>query len=232
MEQDLKEKKEEWRELKRASSEALNRTIGQRLVKARIAIGLRPTDVCAAFPHLSKSHLSEWENGQKQIPTYWLRELSRHYDVSLDYIVGDINDCEEVRSSFEIRRTIINASQKYLHQLAQELGEVASKQAFLVQTQDNSIEIAKNVCQAFNRMKEINPELWESVRGGVRVESMMERFLKSLKSVDAVKRKIKANYDLQTHENYMIQKNNELMPQLFLDDMFTSAEEWSERPEI
>lgn len=216
--------KNELRADKRAQGEALNRIIGQRLLKARAALGLRATDVCEAFPLLNKSHLSVWESGQKQIPTYWLRELSNHYGVSLDYVVGDIDDCEEVRTSFLIQRMIMKASNKYIEQIAQEMNVIGSNLSQLIEAQNLSVQEAKSLCVALERVKQLDQENWENMRGGAPVESAIQRFKKSLNSVEAVKRQIKANKNLQISEDYQTKHKISPSTDLNFEDLLLSVE--------
>lgn len=187
-----------------------NRIIGQRLREARIANGLRAVDVCAAFPELSKSHYSEWENGQKQITVKWLYKLAQHFGVSIDYIVGETDDSNELRTAAEIRRSIVDVSEQYLNQIIAVTGVMTNQQSLVIFSQEQALSAAEELCLAIHRMIELNPddEGWLSIRGGARVESAVNRFEKSLKSIEMIKRQNQAQINLQLSNAIEKQQNS------------------------
>ena len=194
--------REQARKRKREDTEALNRIIGSRLIKARVAQGFKPSDITEAFPNLNKSHLSEWEGGTKPIPAYWLRELARHYGVSLDYLTGDSNDCEEQRSAFEMKRTLRSVTEQYVDNLAAVFEQDMFKKMHLLGCYDQVHSIGKDLIQAFNRMIEVNPEAWQEIIAGARLESTVARLNETLNGIETMKKQNEGVRDLQVYESH------------------------------
>lgn len=46
----------------------------------------------AEYLHIKQNTYSQYENGQRQIPTEMLILLAKYYDTSIDYIVGLTNE--------------------------------------------------------------------------------------------------------------------------------------------
>lgn len=175
---------------KRERVYAMSNLIGQRLLLIRKQIGLSSRDVCDKVPGLNKSHFSEWENGKKPIPIYWLVQLAKLYGVSLDYLVGFISEDEETRAAFHIKRIIIQSSQQYLACLADAMDTEMKNYLLIISSQQQTLKLSRQLLDAINRMIELNPEEWPDLRNGAKVEHLINELSASLKSTETVSRQI------------------------------------------
>ena len=195
---------------KRERFYVLNKKISKRLRDTRINLGLAPVDVCERITCLNKSHFSEWENGKKPIPLYWLCRLADLYGVSLDYLVGNVDEDEETRITFTIKRTIIESSQQYLNHLAEQMQTMTRNNLILIDAQNNSLEIAKQLKDAVSRLIELNPETWLELRNGAKVELLLEQLFNSLKSTDAISRQLTMADKTEKGRAHLVQGNLDL----------------------
>ena len=163
---------------KRERLYAMSNLIGQRLLLIR------------KQPGLNKSHFSEWENGKKPIPIYWLVQLAELYGVSLDYLVGFISEDEETRAAFHIKRIIIQSSQQYLACLADAMDTEMKNYLLIISSQQQTLKLSRQLLDAINRMIELNPEEWPDLRNGAKVEHLINELSASLKSTETVTRQI------------------------------------------
>ena len=195
---------------KRERIYVLRNQIGHRLLLTRKQIGLSPADVCDKVPGLNKSHFSEWENGKKPIPLYWLIELAKLYGVSLDYLVGFISEDEETRAAFDIKRIIIKSSQQYLACLADAMNNETKNNLLIVSSQQQALKLARQLLDAINRMIELNSEEWPDLRNGAKVEHLINELSASLKSTETISRQIQTAKE-QRAQPYL---NDDLFSQL------------------
>ena len=149
-------------------------------------------------------------NGKKPIPLYWLCRLSDLYGVSLDYLVGNVDEDEETRITFTIKRTIIESSQQYLNHLAEQMQTMTRNNLILIDAQNNSLEIAKQLKDAVSRLIELNPETWLELRNGAKVELLLEQLFNSLKSTDAISRQLTMADKTEKGRAQLVQGNLDL----------------------
>ena len=64
-----------------------NRKYYPRLRELRVSAGMNQTDI-AALLDMQQNQYSRYERGERELPVHLFVKLARHYNVSLDYMVG------------------------------------------------------------------------------------------------------------------------------------------------
>ena len=64
-----------------------NRKYYPRLRELRVSAGMNQTDI-AALLDMQQNQYSRYERGERELPMHLFVKLARHYNVSLDYMVG------------------------------------------------------------------------------------------------------------------------------------------------
>lgn len=165
-----------------AEQATIARQIGARLREAREMQGMSQTRAALLLGYQNSSKLAKVEAGidcgkpSRQIPIWLLRKASMIYQVSLDYLFGTT---ETMESSGDEER---NHAQQELILLMREDWERQRWRDMLVtramQERVDAIERmivmmceqAEQAEESVDRMQELNPELWEELAGGARLE--------------------------------------------------------------
>lgn len=155
----------------------LSRLAGERLQKTRTALGIKIYQVVAAFPgRIQKSHLSEWEHGEKPIPMWALRELAMFYGVSTDYLLCATDSSSELKHSLEINEMMHTVGQHYWSLMASKISGSIGQHAAKLHCYEEAVNSGVVLVEQIDRMIELNRKYFESeIRNGARVESALSQ---------------------------------------------------------
>jgi transcriptional regulator with XRE-family HTH domain len=158
--------------------------VGARLKAARVAAGLKLSDVQHAIGHKGITQLSLMESGERLPPFHLLVRMADIYAVPLDYLAGRNDD--PIADPIENNQgVIVGAVASAINQCIDVFGKSIGEYTCIAvsgQRRDRVdlmevCEIMEDVRAAFHKVKELNPEFDEDWRGGARLESSIEKVI-------------------------------------------------------
>lgn len=165
-----------------AEQAAMAQQIGARLREAREMQGMSQTRAALLLGYQNSSRLAKLEAGidcgkpSRQIPLWLLRKASMIYQVSLDYLFGTTETMEpsndEERNQVQ-QEMILLMREEWERQRWRDMLVVRAMQERVDAIERMIVmmtEQAEQAEEAMARMQELNPELWEELAGGARLE--------------------------------------------------------------
>jgi len=163
---------------------------GRRMRAARCAAGVSEADASRIIGHKGATQLSLCESGQRLLPLPSMYLLADHYAVSLDYLTGRIND--PISDPMEHNQGLLARSiGSSIEDVFQRLTALLSHQAvhYMRTQRDDRTDLkylterVKELGDAFERLKQINPSFEDDMRGGARVAGTIDSALNTAKRV-------------------------------------------------
>lgn len=158
----------------------LSQTSGIRLREAREMAGLSRLQAVKMLGY-SGAKLSKIENGKHlgQIPLWLLKRSAELYDVSLDYLVGikDEMGRDDIRRVI-MREMAISMRESWERMRDNDVDHHSSMIEQVVMIEDSTALIereAQKAQEAMARFIKANQRGWPDFRGGVRLESAIEK---------------------------------------------------------
>lgn len=166
----------------REGLEVFKRLTGKRLRAARVSAGLRPEVAAARLGHKGITQISLAESGDRVPPLHEMKKLALLYGVPMDYLVG-IHD-DPIADPTETNQGVITAA------ISESVKDVMGRMATAL-SEHAGVAIAghrvdrinlKELCQlgeeatrAMRRMRELNPDFDEDVRGASTLDRVLAR---------------------------------------------------------
>ena len=173
--------------------------IAKRLRAARRHSGLKQPEVAVAVKQKGLTQISLWESGERQPKLIDLIRLSRLYAVPLDFICGlsddPIADATENNQGF-----LVNTISSSIHgHYTQFVAGMAQAVAIAVESNGRDRIDLKAIAQelkalkaSYARMKELNPDFDDDVRGGSKVEQSIVNLSKIIEGAsERIEREIR-----------------------------------------
>lgn len=143
--------------------------LGARLRRVREVLGIDQDDAAKALGYFNSAHLSLFEYGKKNIPVHVLVNAATVYGVSTDYLLGLSPDLErgaDGAGRAAVLRDAVTLLERNARQLATRLlTEVRTRYAAQPLLTDLT-QRASQVQAALARVRELNPEAFDELRGG------------------------------------------------------------------
>lgn len=164
---------------KRLEAAKLNRVFGERMYAARVDIcGWNQQHAARQLGYATSAPLAKIEAGGK-FPLWLPPVAARVYRVTTDFLLGVSEvDYEVARPGTEWERDIVNASAANIKLLMEEhakfLRGVAKTTSVTVDGTAALITASSGVREAFDWVRLHNPTLWDEVKGGARLERVMD----------------------------------------------------------
>lgn len=156
----------------RQEQSMLARNVGARLKEAREMVGLSQLNAAKHIGYGNSTKLSKIETGKhsSQIPIWVLKRAAQVYDVSLDYLLGvtETMEREDVRHT-ALREMMVHMRQDWERMRSRDVLVQANMLERLKGIEQSTALIdceAEKAEQAMLRLVELNPELWEDLKGG------------------------------------------------------------------
>lgn len=173
---------------RKADMVKLYRTFAERMYRARVEInGFSQQHAAKLLGYKNSSPLAKIEQGGKY-PLWLPAVAARIYRVSADYLMGLCDfEYEMNQRGSDWEQAIINANKANIQILMAEhskyLHKIAKTTQVTVCGLGDVLDRASDVKEMFDRVRELNPELWEEARGGSRLEGAVERLHEASKAV-------------------------------------------------
>jgi transcriptional regulator with XRE-family HTH domain len=152
---------------------AIRRAMKERATAGRKFSGMSQVEVAEKLGFSNSSKISKIEIGEEPIPFWLAIELAKLYDVSLDYLCGLSNHMERDFESLEYAKrierldSILTANNAFVVKTVLESTVASSDATIALQSIS---KIAMSCLEAYDRVKELNPNFDEETRGGARLD--------------------------------------------------------------
>ena len=173
------------------AQDRLKEIVGRRLKAARKATGLSESAAAQKIGHKGVTQISLAESGERLPTLSTIVELCNLYCVPVDYVVGRIDD--PIAEVDEIREGLITlAVAKSTKELFSLFAKSVAQQAAVTiagYRKDRYdllelVQLANEAKAALARIKELNPEYDDEVRGASKLEAVLTRMQEKQKAVD------------------------------------------------
>lgn len=169
----------------------LQKVMGMRLRAARRAARRSEEDAAAAIGHKGLTQISLAESGERIMPLQSLLKLADFYGVSVDYLLGRLDDpsAEAIElNSAMLAGSVSMGMEQCLKRFTEALGHNA-RAALMHRRMDseqlrNAASITRDLVNAMERFKQLNPQFEEDMRGGDRVCNTLDRLRDLMASVN------------------------------------------------
>lgn len=185
--------------------EELKAVVGRRLKAARRAASLSDLDAAEALKHKGITQVSLAENGQRLPPLLDLIKYADLYCVPLDFLLGRINDPlsepEEQGHAIIVRgvsQSIMGCFEIFTNAVAEHSAVCIAGHREDRQDIRIAVRAAHEVRDSLKRIKELNPDFEENLRGGSRLESAVGELIAIGARVEA--RVLNENRQIETIE--------------------------------
>lgn len=173
---------------RRAETARINKLFGERMYQARVTVnGWSQQYAAQLLGYKTSSPLTKIEMGGK-FPIWLPAVAAKVYRVSVDYLLGVVDfdyECKSPGSEWE--RDIIQADQGifkiFMEQHAQHLHKFADITKTTVNGTATVMKDAQAIIEMFERVTELNPDVWAEVKGGTRLENAIEQFKRTCNDV-------------------------------------------------
>jgi transcriptional regulator with XRE-family HTH domain len=157
----------------------LRRVVSRRLIAAREASGLGQQEAAREIGYGSPAQLSLWESGRRFPPTSELLKISKLYNTTVSFLLGEAP--EMARDPAEgLRVAMLNGVRSQLSRCAGVVVAEISRHARAAGTDSGStatfIAAGDELLGAVQALIRLNPESFDDLRGGSRVELRLEAF--------------------------------------------------------
>lgn len=159
----------------------LSDVIGKRLRAARKAACKSMEDAAEALGHRNLTQISLWESGKRMITLEALTQLADFYGVSVDFLIGRLDDQNADPSELNgamVAGSVSNALRRNFELFVGVMGQQA--QAALMHRRFDReqlgtiVQVGETLKKAANRFAELNPE-FEEMRGGATMVAAIEK---------------------------------------------------------
>ncbi len=158
----------------------LQKVLGKRLRASRRAARMTEMDAARILNHKEATQLSLWESGDRLPPLAALIKLAKAYSVSLDYLVGLHDD--PIADPMESNQgVIVNALSSSMSGCFEKFTLAVAEHAAITlsgfgadrrQLREMCVSAAE-VDSALKRVKELNPEFEEDMKGSARLDTLI-----------------------------------------------------------
>ena len=158
---------------------ALQKTVGERLVKARELSGMKQDAAARKIGYVNGSKLSKIEQASDtySIPFEAVVKLSRLYMVSLDYLVGNVDDWDETLATTSERNTaqwLQDSFEKARSRDVWLIKKALRHNQLTLESIDMMMDAFEKVVSAFDKFTSVN-ECFDDMRGGNRLMMSIEK---------------------------------------------------------
>lgn len=170
---------------------SLGKTIAVRLRAARRVSGMNQPQVAAAVGQKTMTQISLWETGERQPKLSDLVMMARLYGVPMDFLCGLSNDpladAPENNQGFlanMITKAIHNQHMSWVQATSQ---SVAAQIKNHGQDRSDLVQASRllsDVVKAYSRLKELNPDFEDQVRGASKLELELARLSDLIKGAE------------------------------------------------
>lgn len=167
---------------------SIRETVARRLVRARKAAGFKELDVAIALNHSNRTMISLFENGHRPPSLQNLILLSDLYSVTTDYLLGRTDDIglapEEGNQALvmgAIRGVMTGHVEKFLEGIARVTAvsvEGLSMDRVLL---NRHAELTSELVSAFEVIQKHHGEVFNELRGGSKVQRLIEELAESMR---------------------------------------------------
>lgn len=158
----------------------LYRTFAERMFHARVDLnGWNQLHAAKLLGYKNSSTLAKIEQGGKY-PIWLPTAAAKVYNVTTDYLLGLCDYEFEIKSpGSKWEQDILNANNANFKVLMREhsryLKKVADTTRLTVEGLGTVVEAATTVKELFDRLRELNPGIWDEAKGGSRLENAVNR---------------------------------------------------------
>lgn len=170
--------------LDKEGRDKLTRTIGKRLKAARRAARITESEAAVAIGHSTITQISLAEKGERILTLQTLIVLADLYSVPLDFIVGrtddPIADPAETNHAVIVRAiagSVKDCFEKFSQAVAEHSAIMMSGHRQERIDLKAACDAAVEVKNAWERVKQLNPEFEEDLKGGSNLEKSVSRIL-------------------------------------------------------
>lgn len=173
---------------KKTEMSRLYRVFSERMFRARVELrGWNQLHAARLLGYRNSSTLAKIEQGGK-FPLWLPTAAAKVYGVTTDFLFGLCDYEFEVRApGTEWEQSILNANkanfQILMGEHAKYLAKMARTTRVTVDGLGDVVARATEVKELFDRLRELNPTLWEEARGGSRLENAVIRMHSACQSV-------------------------------------------------
>lgn len=152
----------------------------ERMVSARVMNGMTAVEAASRLGYKNSTQLSQIESGERKVPDDWkfLLNMSRVYSVSVDYLMGISPHPERdpvAAESFAIFRGFEQLVQSQVTAMTEAFMRYGKdREAARVDLQ-TVLAAAQGVTRALGRVRELNPQFDEDMRGSSTLLAAVER---------------------------------------------------------
>lgn len=174
------------------TEQMLMKTVGKRLRSARMAARLSLDEAGEVIGHKGATQLSLAENGQRLLPIVSTYLLANRYAVSLDYLMGRIDD--PVADPMETNQGVVVAAinDQMGDAIANLTNLVAQTAVMQIKTQRddrgdlrNLLERIHQLGDRFARFRDLNPAFDDDMRGSGNLAVVIESLVEVRKGIAA-----------------------------------------------
>jgi transcriptional regulator with XRE-family HTH domain len=158
--------------------ETLKKTVGRRLRAARLCARISEEEAASVIGHKGITQISLAENGNRLLPVLYVIKLCDAYGVSLDYIMGRVNDpvadpieTNQGAITRSVSVTIEGTFKSFVEALSNHATQTILAGREDRRDVDSVLEKASELKSAYERMKQINPAFEDEIRGAARLEA-------------------------------------------------------------
>lgn len=199
--------------LDKCGEDALKAILGRRLRAARLSARVSEEQAASAIGHKSVTQISLAESGDRLLPTIYLIKLADMYGVSLDYLMGRIDDpvADQIETNQgaitrSISVTIESTFQKFVESLSCHATATILTNQEDRKDVDAILEKTSELKAAYERMKQINPDFDEDIRGAARLEAAIFAITCTVQQVEARRDEEKRQMNIRGKELEIIAK--------------------------
>jgi transcriptional regulator with XRE-family HTH domain len=197
----MRERSPETSALRRKQTEAV-KTIGERLKASRELCNISLSVAALRLGYANPSKLSKVENSTdtNSVPLWLIRDASKLYEVSTEYLFGLSDDWE-----IGVPRGMTSwLADRWEEQRRRDISAMAALGARI----DACAELipflaadARDVLDAVRRLNALNPEAWPEIRGGGRLYSAAKRLEHNAAAAAVAEKRLKLELTTATAED-------------------------------
>ena len=171
--------------------DSLWKVIATRLCAARRVSGMKQPQVAAAVGQKNMTQVSLWESGERRPKLVDLIMMAKLYGVPMDFLCGLSNDpladAPENNQGFlanMITKAIQHNHMSWVQATSQSVAATIKNHG---QDRSDLVQAGKilsDVFKAYNRIKELNPEFEDEIRGASKFEAELARLYNLIMSAE------------------------------------------------
>lgn len=174
----------------RADQVLLAQQIGERMLEAREMQGYSQIRAGQLFGYSNGSKLAKIEGGREssQVPAWVLKRAGQVYDVSVDYLLGNTERMEVDEQRSQAARDMIILMRDQWEQQQWRDTLIIRSALDRVTAMEEDIQLLSSqlneAVMALSRIEKLNPEHWDEIRGGSRLQSVMKRAAATVRATE------------------------------------------------